>query len=100
MSFGTVNPASDVCFESSFSRLHDPDVQSLLDSLDVETPQLPRLPVTSPYSNPLTPPLTPLSPQLAPAVDMLQSMRDTGLPPRGHSVGDTSCSPIEERYVC
>ena len=93
----------DTSIDSSFDRLHDPDVQSLLESLDAE-PLPARIPVPSPFSNSLTPPLTPISPQLAPTPEMLQSVREAGLPLRRHSVimeasSNTAISPGEERYV-
>lgn len=95
--------ASDTTIDSSFDRLRDPDVQSLLESLDAE-PLPARIPVPSPFSNSLTPPLTPLSPQLAPTPEMLQSVREAGLPLRRHSVimeaSNTATSPGgDERYV-
>ena len=94
-----LEPTSDRTFDTCLARLRDPDVQSLLDSLDVDPP--PRLAVSSPCCPPLTPPLTPLSPQHTPvatATDMLQSVRDLGLPLRRHSfLAETPVTPVEER---
>lgn len=82
--------STDRAFDTCLARLRDPDVQSLLDSLEADPP---RVSVTSPCCPPLTPPLTPV----ATTPDMLQSAREMGFPLRRHST--LAESPVEERSV-